>query len=69
LSKADSSVITERAKIVDEAHQALLKEAEDEEAKTSSTGMPTVPHVLKSLRQIMPKETTILSEAISNYRE
>ena len=54
---------------MNEAHKAFIKEAEEEEAKTSPSGMPTVPAVLGELRKIMPKDTTILSEAISNYRK
>lgn len=69
LPKADTRHFKARAQVIDDAHKAFLKEAEDEETKPSSSGMPTVPAVLSELRKIMPKDTTVLSEAISNYRE
>lgn len=69
LPKADTSAFKDRAPRVEEAHKAFIKEAEEEEAKTSPSGMPTVPAVLGELRKIMPKDTTVLSEAISNYRK
>lgn len=69
LPKADIRHFKARAQVIDDAHKAFLKEAEDEEAKPSPTGLPTVPGVLSELRRRIPKNTTILSEAISNYRK
>ena len=46
-----------------------MREIENEEAKEHKDGMVTVPGILKALREQMPKETLVLSEAISNYRE
>lgn len=69
LPKADTRHFKARAQVIDDAHKVFLKEAEDEESKPSPSGMPTVPAVLSELRKVMPKDTTIMSEAISNYRE
>lgn len=69
LPKADTRHFKARAQVVEDAHNAFMKEAEEEEARTSPSGMPTVPSVLGELRKIMPKDTTVMSEAISNYRK
>lgn len=69
LPKADTRHFKARSEVIRDAHNAFLKEAEEEEAKTSPSGMPTVPAVLGELRKLMPKDTTVLSEAISNYRK
>lgn len=40
----------------------------EEEASAVGKAKVTVPQALKALREEMPKNTLVLSEAISNYR-
>lgn len=58
-----------RGEVLEDEHKAFLKEATDEAAVSSPSGLPTVPSVLQTLKEVMPKKTTIMSEAISNYRK
>lgn len=52
-----------------EAHERFMEEIKKEEESTSGKGRITVPQALKALREEMPKNTLVLSEAISNYRK